>query len=60
MKSYEVTFEIFLANGGKTYETVTIEAGNKRYAAVRAMMEVNKNKECAQLFKNLVSVREVK
>lgn len=59
MKKYVVEFEIFEENGNKSYRSVQIEAGNKKYAAVRAMMEINKDKSVAQLYKNLLSVREV-
>ena len=59
MKKYNVTFEIFMEDGRKEQKTVTIEAGNKKYAAVRAMMEINKDKAVAQLFKNLIGIREV-
>ena len=59
MKTYIVEFEIFNDDGKKSYRTVTIEAGNKKFAAVRAMMKVNEDKSVAQLYKNLLSVREV-
>ena len=59
MKTYIVEFEIFNDDGKKSYRTVSIEAGNKKLAAVRAMMEVNKDQSVAQLYKNLLSVREV-
>lgn len=59
MKTYIVEFEIFSDDGKKSYRTVTIEAGNKKIAAVRAMSKINKDQSVAQLYKNLLSVREV-
>lgn len=59
MKNYVVEFEIFDENGKKSYRTVSVEAGNKKIAAVRAMSKINKDQSVAQLYKNLLSVREV-
>jgi hypothetical protein len=59
MKKYVVEFEIFDDNGKKSYKTVIVEAGNKKIAALRAMTEINKDQSVAQLYKNLLSVREV-
>lgn len=59
MKNYIVEFEIFDENGKKSYRTVSVEAGNKKIAAVRAMSKINKDQSVAQLYKNLLSVREV-
>lgn len=59
MKKYVVEFEIFFGDGNKGYKTVTIEAGSKKIAALRAMTEINKDQSVAQLYKNLLSVREV-
>lgn len=59
MKKYVVEFEIFFGDGKKGYKTVTIEAGSKKIAALRAMTEINKDQSVAQLYKNLLSIREV-
>ena len=59
MKKYIVEFEIFSDDGKKSYKTVNIEAGNKKIAALRAMTEINKDRSVAQLYKNLLSIREV-
>lgn len=59
MKKYRVTFEIFMDGGRKENRSVVVEAGNKKLAALRGMIEINKDKAVAQLFKNLIGVREV-
>lgn len=59
MKNYIVEFEVFDNDGKKSYITVTVEAGNKKIAAVRAMSKINKDQSVAQLYKNLLSIREV-
>lgn len=59
MKNYVVEFEVFNDDGKKSYITVTVEAGNKKIAAVRAMSKINKDQSLAQSYKNLLSVREV-
>lgn len=59
MKKYVVEFEFFFGDGQRGYKTVTVEAGNKKIAAVRAMGEINKDPSVAQLYKNLLGVREV-
>ena len=37
MRKYNVIFEIFNGAGQKFMETVSVEAGNKRLAVIRAM-----------------------
>lgn len=64
MKKFLVTFDIYkYIDQYKTKavkETITIEAGNKRVASLRAMAELNKNKEYEGLYKTLRSIEEVK
>lgn len=64
MKKFLVTFDVFkYIDQYKTKavkETITIEAGNKRVASLRAMAELNKNKEYEGLYKSLRSIEEVK
>ena len=59
MRKFNVTFEVFMSTGKKQNLTITIEAGNKKLAALRGMMEINKLDGCSQLYKNVVKVEEV-
>lgn len=59
MRKFNVTFEVFMSTGKKQNKTITIEAGNKKLAALRAMMEINKLEGYSQLYKNVVKVEEV-
>lgn len=64
MKKYIVTFDIHRYID--TYKTeseqkiIEIEAGNKRVASLRAMMEINKIPEYEGLYKTLRTIEEVK
>lgn len=64
MSKYKVTFELFNAFIGTKKDTlrkeITVEAGNKRIAAVRAMAELNSDKTTKDLYKNMISIEEVK
>lgn len=61
MNNYVVTFEVF-DNGtaespfGTSIKKITVEAGNKKLAAVRAMSEINKIAGYSGLYKNIISV----
>ena len=59
MKNYNVTFEIFRGSNHKAIETVTVEAGTKKMAVMRAMGLINKNESYKNLFKNLIKVEEI-
>ena len=64
MKKYIVTIDIhrYIDDYKAVAEPkiIEVEAGNKRIASLRAMMELNKDKEYAGLYKTLKSVEEVK
>lgn len=59
MKRYKVTFDIFMSTGNTVNETVTVEAGNKKNACMRAMLEISKKGIYAGNFKQVKSVEEV-
>lgn len=59
MKNYRVTFEVFRNDGSKEYRPVVVEAGTKKLAAVRAMIEINKIEGYATLYKNIHAIVEV-
>lgn len=58
MKNWKVTFEIY-SDKGHELKSVNVIAGNKKLAMTRAMMEINKLKEYAELFKKVQSIEEV-
>ena len=59
MRKFNVTFEVFKNDGHKENKTIFVEAGNKKLAALRAMMEINKIPEYSSLYKNVVKIQEV-
>jgi hypothetical protein len=59
MRKFNVTFEVFMPTGKKQNKIIVVEAGNKKLAALRAMMEINKLDGYSQLYKNVVKVEEV-
>lgn len=59
MRKFTVTFEVFLESGKKFLKSLTVEAGNKKLAGIRAMGEINKDEQCSGLYKNLKSIEEV-
>lgn len=59
MKNYRVTFEVFKNDGSKEYRPVVVEAGTKKLAAVRAMIEINKIDGYSTLYKNIHTIVEV-
>lgn len=59
MRKFNVTFEVFMSTGKKQNKVIAVEAGNKKLAALRGMMEINKLDGYSQLYKNVVKVEEV-
>ena len=59
MRKFNVTFEIFITSSRKEYKTITVEAGTKKIAALRAMQEINKLPGYAEKYKAVNSVMEV-
>lgn len=60
MRKFDVTFEVFLSNTQKIHRTVTVEAGNKKTAALRGMIEINKLNDFSEYYKTVVKIEEVK
>ena len=59
MRKFNVVFEVFDANGKKELKTVSVEAGNKKIAALRGMQTINKLAGYSEKFKNVTRVEEV-
>lgn len=59
MRKFNVVFEVFDDNGAKEYKTISVEAGNKKIAAIRGMSEINKLEGYSERFKNVVRIEEV-
>lgn len=59
MRKFNVIFEVFNENGTKEYKTVTVEAGNKKMAALRGMQTINKLAGYSGKYKNVTSIEEV-
>jgi hypothetical protein len=59
MRNFNVIFEVFDENGKKEMKTVSVEAGNKKIAALRGMQELNKIDGYSERYKNLVKIEEV-
>ena len=59
MRKFNVTFVVFMNDGTKQDKTVFVEAGNKKLAALRGMLEINKIDEYSQLYKNVKRIEEV-
>ena len=59
MKKFNVIFEVFMADGHPVNETVTVEAGNKKNACSRALLEMSKRAAYSGKFKQIKSVEEV-
>lgn len=60
MKEWNVTFKIFNNDGTKFNKTIKSEGGTKKSATIRAMAAINKIDEYKGLFKEVVSVEEIK
>ena len=59
MHKFNVIFEVFNENGQKEMKTVSVEAGNKKIAALRGMQAINKLAGYSEKFKNVVQIEEV-
>lgn len=59
MRKFNVVFEVFDDNGAKEYKTISVEAGNKKIAAIRGMSEINKLDGYSERFKNVVRIEVV-
>ena len=59
MKKFNVIFEVFTGDGRPISETVTVEAGNKKTACSRALLEMSKRAIYSGKFKRIKSVEEV-
>lgn len=59
MKKFNVIFEVFMGDGHPVNETVTVEAGNKKNACSRALLEMSKRVVYSGKFKRIKSVEEV-
>lgn len=59
MRKFNVIFDVFDADGSKEVKTITVEAGNKKIAALRGMQTINKLDGYSEKFKNVVQIEEV-
>ncbi len=61
MRKYNVIFEIFNGAGQKFMETISVEAGNKRLAVIRAMglIKTINNGQYESNYKQVAKVEEV-
>lgn len=59
MRNFNVIFEVFDKNGRKELKTVSVEAGNKKLAALRGMQVINKLDGYSEKFKNVIQIEEV-
>ena len=54
MRKFNVIFEVFNENGTKEYKSISVEAGNKKLAALRGMQTINKMDGYSERFKNVL------
>ena len=59
MKKYKVTFEWFNGNNDRGKDAVTIEAGNKKNAWMKALFTLSQNNQYKECYKQLISIEEV-
>lgn len=59
MNKYNVIFEVHHVGGIKEQKIIVVEAGNKKLATIRGMMEINKLDPYKGLYKNVLRVVEV-
>lgn len=59
MRNFNVIFEVFDENGKTEMKTISVEAGNKKIAALRGMQVINKLDGYSEKFKNVVQIEEV-
>lgn len=60
MKQWKVGIKVYRGLGHIDYRTITVTAGNKRIAMMRALTEIGKNKEFEGLYKTVATIEEVK
>lgn len=58
MKKWKVVFEIY-GNANTEFKSIIVEAGNKKIAMTRAMMELNKTPGYSDMFKKVNRIEEV-
>ena len=64
MNKYEAEFQVGMQEDGKlrptsSIVTVTVEAGNKRMASIRAIAKMAQMKEYADYYKTLKNIRQI-
>lgn len=59
MKKWEVNFVVYSDNNRTERKKFLIEAGNKKLATTRGMLEINKLPNYKDKYKQVVSVEEV-
>lgn len=59
MHKFNVMFQVFDDYGNVDFKVITVEAGNKKIAALRGMQELNKIEGYSDRYKNLVKIEEV-
>ena len=59
MRKYEVIIAIHLNRNAARREKFVIEAGTKKMAAIRALSEVGNNKMYSNVYKEIISVKEL-
>ena len=60
MKKFKVTFEVHIDKDHRAVRSFIIEAGNKKTAYTRGLVEMSKIKEWANYYKSIIEVSEVK
>lgn len=59
MKHYKVLFKVYHSKNHVETKALTVEAGTKALAAIRAMQELCKDEKYKEKYKTLESVEEV-
>lgn len=57
MYKYEVNIKVYMEKNRSEEVIITVEAGNKKLAAIRALLEINKNPKYKDLYKNVEEVK---
>ena len=55
MHKYQVSIEIFLDKGNKVVRDVVVEAGTKKLATIRALLDISKESDFKDLYKKIKS-----
>ena len=58
MKKFKVVFKIFWERY-PSFREIIVEAGTKKSASIRAMIELNKDTRISGLYKTIESIEEV-